>query len=190
MEQSPITGLTMVDEQSATGNIATLYDNIRRGMEIPFVPNIFKAQSPSGRIAEGVWEAFSKFVGQTTLPASLASMIGFSVAAANNCTYCNSLHKVSCRTIGIDDDTLTALSSDLGALTPERIQEIISFAVKVGSDPQSLEKADYDRVRDQGVSDDEIMEIITVAAWATFSDRLADALKVDLDDAFKDALRT
>ena len=187
--QHAITGLQIVDEQSATGDIANLYDNIRRGMEIPFVPNIFKGPTASPRIAEGIWEAFAKIVAQTSLPASLSAMIGYSVSAANGCNYCNSLHKVSCRTLGVDEDTLNALGDDLGALTPERIQEIIAFAVKVGTDPQLLEKADYDRVREQGVSDEEIVEIVTLASWSTFADRMADAFKVDLDDAFKEALQ-
>ena len=54
--QHAITGLKIVDEQSATGDIANLYDNIRRGMEIPFVPNLFKGPTASPRIAEGLWD--------------------------------------------------------------------------------------------------------------------------------------
>ncbi len=155
---------------------------------MPFVINLFKASAGSPRILKGLWAAYATLIGQTTLPASLASMIGFAVSAANKCDYCNSLHTVACRTIGIDDDMLTAINSDLEALTPQRVQEIIRFAVKAATSPQDLVEADYERVRDQGISDEEIAEIVIVAAWATFTDRIADSLKIGIDVQVRQAL--
>ncbi len=188
MDRIPISGLPDQDEQQATGDVARIFEDMRREMDMPFVTNLFKTLALSPRILEGTWEMYRRVGLQTTLPQSLASMINFSVSAANNCHYCNSLHTVICKMVGIDDDTLTALNSDLEALAPQRVREVVKFAVKVGTDPQSLTTDDYDRLRDQGISDEEILEIIMLAAWGTFADRIADSLKVVLEPAFKQAL--
>lgn len=189
MRTLPVSGIQVLDEQEATGDAARVFDDLKREMEIPFVPNIFKVHASSPRLLEALWEAYRRIVLQTTLPATLVSMIGYAVSAANKCNYCNSLYKVSCRTLGIDDDTLAALGGDLWTLSPRRVQEIISFAVKAGTDPANLTEADYDRVREQGVTDEELMDIIAMSAYSTFADRLADSLKIDLDSVFVEALQ-
>lgn len=188
MERIAISNMPLMDESEATGQVAQVFDDIKRELEMPFVTNILKAPGVSPNVLSGLWDAFRQISVQTSLPASLAGMINYSVSAANKCHYCNSLHTVVCKTIGIDDETLQALSSDLEALAPQRVQEIIRFAVKCGTDPQSLTESDYDRVRDQGVSDEEMMEIIALSAWATMADRIADSLKIKLDQPFAQAL--
>ncbi len=190
MQTLPVSGIQVIDEQEATGDTARVFDEIKREMEIPFVPNIFKVPATSPRILEAIWEAYRRIVLQTSLPATLASMIGYAVSAANKCNYCNSLHKINCRALGVDDDTLAALGGDLLTLSPRRVQEIIGFAVKAGTDPINLTQADYDRVREQGISDEELMDIVALSAWATFADRIADSLKIELDSVFVEALQS
>jgi alkylhydroperoxidase family enzyme len=73
---------------------------------------------------------------------------------------------------------LEALVSNLDAVNPKRTQEIIKFAVKCALEPQTLVESDYDRIRDQGVSEEELVEIIGWAALAMYNDTLADAMKL------------
>ena len=120
---------------------------------------------------------------------SLASMIMFSIASAKNCQYCSAVHQVTCKTLGVDEETLTALAGHLETLAPRRVQEIVKFAIKCAMDPQSLSAADYDAVRDQGIGDDELMEIIALAALANYLDTLADGMKIEVDSVFKEALQ-
>jgi alkylhydroperoxidase family enzyme len=93
-----------------------------------------------------------------------------------------------CRTMGIDGDMLSALVQDLGNVTPERIRAIIAFALKAASSPQEMEAADFDRLRDQGVTDEEIMEIILVAAMSRYTNTLSDVLQIDVDPAVTETL--
>jgi len=78
--------------------------------------------------------------------------------------------------------------SGLAALAPQRVWAIVKSAQKVSADPQSLQAADYDDVRAQGVSDKEIMDIITLAALGNYLDTVVDAMKIQVDDVFKEAL--
>lgn len=183
---NPVPG---IDENAATGEVSEIYDEIRREMGIPFVPNIDKALANSPRVLEGTWRALQKIFLQTSLPTSLAAMILYTVASANKCNYCGSIHKVTCRTTGIDEDTLAALESNLSALAPERTQAIVEFARKCAENPHSVTDADYEKVRAQGIGDEEIIDIIALAALGNYLDTIADALKVDVDEAIAEALR-
>jgi uncharacterized peroxidase-related enzyme len=188
MSYVPANGLPFIEEDQATGEVADLYTALKRDMEVPIVPNFFKAMASSPNIltfAYKYWMASTEYV---TLPQSLVSMILYTIAAHNNCLYCKANHELTCRTLGIDEDTLDKLVKDLDNLTPERIRTIIDFAVKVSQRTRMLERADFERLREEGVTDGEIVEIIIIAAMGNFNDTVADALQVDVDNMIAEAL--
>jgi alkylhydroperoxidase family enzyme len=47
---------------------------------------------------------------------------------------------------------------------------------------------DFDRVREQGITDEELVEIILVAAAANYVDTLADTFKIEVDPMVTEAL--
>ena len=177
--------LQIMDESAADGEVAEVFDEIKRVMEIPFVPNLLRSQGLAANALKGIWGALSNVFLKTSLPMSLAAMILYTIAAQRNCVYCSAVHKMTCKTVGIDEDTLAALENDLEALTPKRVQQIVSFAKKCANRPQTITEDDYDQVRAEGVSDEEIVEIISLAALGNYLDTLADAIRVDVDDVFK-----
>ena len=188
MTNSPISGLPLIEESEASSQTAELYDSIKEVMELPFVPNIHKSIGAAPNALAGTWGAVRNIFLGTSLPMSLASMILFSIASAKNCQYCSAVHQLTCTTLGVEEDTLAALQDDLSAVAPERVQAIVSFAVKCAMDPQGLAAGDYDAVRRQGVSDEEIIEVISLAGLGNYLDTMADALKVEVDSVIRDAL--
>ncbi len=186
MVQVAVSDFTVFEEQDATGEVAEVFDDIKKTLGIPFVTALFKQTGMAPNVAVGTWTVFKRIFGGTSLPASLATMILYSIAAAKNCQYCATIHQATCRTLGVDEQTLAALDSDLEALAPRRVQAIIKFAQKCALEPQNLVQEDYTTVRDQGVSDEELMEIIGLAALGNFADTLADAVKIDVDEVFKE----
>ena len=183
-----ISPLPLVEEAEASPEVTQSFDDIKRVLEIPFVPNIHRTVANSPTALAGTWEALRNIFLQTNLPLSLASMILFSIAAAKKCQYCSAVHQVTCKTLGVDEDTLAALDGNLESLAPQRVQTIVKFAQKCALDPQSLEAADYESVRTQGISDQELMEIIALAALGNFLDTLAEGMKVEVDSVFTEAL--
>ncbi len=174
--------LSSIQESEASGEVAPIYEEIQRELGIPFVPNIDKALA-------GKWQLFRHVFLGTSLPTSLAAMILYTVAAANKCVYCGSIHKVTCRTVGVDEETLAALDSNLAGLSPRRVQAIVSFAKKCATDRHSLGDADYEKLREQGISDEEIVEIVSLAALGNYLDTIADSLKLEVDEAIAQALQ-
>ena len=181
-------GLPYIEEDEATGEVADMYEQWKRDFQVPYVPNFLKAMASSPEMlafSHTYWmAAFTNF----TLPQSLISMIQYTIATRNNCLYCSANHEVSCRTLGVDEETLDKLIHDLDNLHPERIRAIIDFAWKASQHAQGLTRKDFDKLREQGVTDSEIVEIIVIAAMGNLNDTIADALKIDVDNVIAQAL--
>lgn len=175
-------GLKMVEEHEATGDVSHLYDTIKREFQLPHVPNIFKAIAMSPGSLKFYVDAMRSMYAYLTLPESLIAMICFTVAKNSDCVYCTATNEVMCRKLGVDEATLSALSDDLEDIQPERLRAIIKFAVKASQNAQDLSPEDYDKLRAFGISNDEILQIRFVAALAVFSDIVADALKIEVDE--------
>jgi uncharacterized peroxidase-related enzyme len=182
------TGVPFLEENEAVGEVAELYDEIKSVLQSPFVPNIMKAIAVSAPALKIYWLLFKNATAYLTLPESLVSMISYTVAQNNNCRYCSTNYELSCRVLGIDEQTLAALVEDLGNVTPERVRAIIEFAVMVARHPQGLVAADYDALRQYGITDAEIVEIILIAAATSFGNIISDALKVPVEQEVISAL--
>jgi uncharacterized peroxidase-related enzyme len=183
-----VSQLPQIEEIDATAEVAEIYDDIRRELEIPFVPNIDKTLAIAPNMLRGEWEVLRNVFLKTSLPTSLAAMILFSISAANKCGYCGPMMKVTCMTLGVDAETLESLDNDLESLSPRRVQVIVKFAKKCAMDRANLTAQDFDEVRAQGISDAEIMEVISLAALTNYLNTIADSLKVDVEDAILAAL--
>jgi uncharacterized peroxidase-related enzyme len=181
-------GLPIIEENEATDEIAEIFDEVKRELQIPFVPNSFKVLATSPDMLAFFWKIWHAYFEYTTLPQSLVTMIHYTIATKNNCTYCSANNEFACRTLGVDEETLDNLVKDLGSVTPQRIQTIIEFALKVAKDAQGLVRADYEKVRNQGVTDGELVEIMVIASFAKFLDTLADAVQLEVEPVIKQAL--
>jgi uncharacterized peroxidase-related enzyme len=178
MKYLPISKLPMMEEAEAAGEVAELFDKIRREQGTPSVgiADLAAAISPATLISGT--RLFHDFMQRTTLPPALLFMIHYTISSARKCQWCSGSFKHACRSVGVDEEMLEALVRDLDAVAPKRTQEIIKFAVRCALDPQGLTEADYNRVRDQGLSEEELVEIIGWAAIAMYNDTVADAMKL------------
>lgn len=188
MKSLPISDLQPIEEADATGDVAQLYADLKRDLNIPFVPNMMTTLAVSQASVAAGWGLYGNFVRQTTLPRALQAMILYTVAESRDCEYCAAQNEFACRTLGVDDETLRALVEDLESVSPERIQAIIAFALKVSHSPLDVDEKDYERLRGMGITDEEIVDIAVNAAMATFFDILADSLKVGVEPVIAEGL--
>lgn len=184
----PVSGLPMIAEVEATGTVAELYDRVRRFLQVPNVPSMMRGLSVSPGAFECYLEMNRLFFEKISLPQSLVAMILYAVAKTSNCTYCSAGNEWLCRTLGIDDTLLSAIFEDLKTVRPERLQAIMGFAIRATHDPQGMVEADYEGLRNEGVSDAEIVEIILTVSVAKMSDSMADLLKIEVDESVATAL--
>jgi len=188
MKYLPESNLQPVEEEEATGIAAQVYADIKRDLQYPYVPNMIKTLAVSPAALIGGWGLYSGFLLNTTLPRALTAMILFTVAESRDCEYCSASNEFACRNLGVNEEMLSALAQDLDNVSPKRIRDVIAFAVKVAHDPQGLDAADFERLREHGITDEELVEIAVNAAMATFFDILADTFKIEVDPAVAQGL--
>jgi uncharacterized peroxidase-related enzyme len=170
-------------EGEVSGEVTEIYEDIKRGMQLPFVPNFYTALSSSPSGLAMLWQMNRAYENNMTLPQSLTAMINYIIATESYCEYCSSAYEMNCRTLGIDEDVLEMLLKDLENVNPRRIKVIIEFALKAAKYPQELSVEDFDKVRAEGITDQELIEIVMVSAYTVLTDIVADALKIEVDPA-------
>lgn len=188
MRYLPVSGFPIIDPEDADPELARHYLEVQQETDLPFVPSWAKLIVVSPDSMEIYMEMYRAFKRNITLPEALVPMILYAIANARDCIYCTATNELYCRTLGVDEETLEKMANDLGNVNPRRLRAIIEFALQCAFDSQGLTAADYERVREQGISDDEMAQIIFLAALANFNDTLADSFKIEVEPIVLEAL--
>lgn len=142
---------------------------------IGFVPNVFRAYAfRPDRLR--LWFAHFKALHEPTanLDAADREMIAVVVSMANGCLYCLVAHGAALREAlgdGVLGDRITYDWRRAG-LDPRR-DAICAFAEKLTLRPREVEEADLQRLRDVGLTDEEVWDVAEVAAMYNFTNRMA-----------------
>ena len=142
---------------------------------VGFVPNVFRTYAwRSERFR--AWFAHFKTVMEGTegLSAREREMISVAVSMANGCLYCLVAHGAALREASDDKVEADRITLDYRrADLTSRERAMLDYAVKVTTDPLSCEEADIEALRAEGFTDEDIWDIIEVAATFNFTNRLA-----------------
>ena len=176
--------LPMTEESAAQGVVAEVFSAFRTTKGTPFVPNFFKTLANSPTVAQGTWNVYRDVGHYGKVPKSIKEMLFVAISQARNCKYCEAAHLAICRLFGVDRETLETLTRDLNALKPGRTRDVIRFGIKVALTPQAVAQADYDGLRDHGLTDEEIVEVIGMAAFSVYATIVADSTRVEIDSGF------
>ena len=101
-------------------------------------------------------------------------MIVVAVSAANGCMYCVVAHGAILRIraknpLIADQVAINYRKADIDA----RERAMLDFAMKVSTNSRAVEDADFEPLRAQGFSDDDIWDIAAIAAFFNLSNRMA-----------------
>ena len=87
-----------------------------------------------------------------------------------------------------DDALVEAVSSDYtGADLGAADRRMLDFAAKLTRTPHKMEKADVEGLRELGFDDLAVHDIVVVASYYAFVNRVADGLGVELEPSWDDA---
>ncbi len=109
-------------------------------------------------------------------------MIGMTIAMQNDCRYCKVAHTNALEAMGVPTEVIQSCASDpkLTHVPPPQ-RAILQFALKTARNPKSVTDDDFQTLRNQGLSDGEIMEVIMMAASTNFIDLWADMSRIQVD---------
>jgi alkylhydroperoxidase family enzyme len=181
MEYMKVNQLPIVDETDAEGDVAKVFEEYKRVMEIPYVPNMLKGLAPSPAALSIHWELIKSLMNHTTFPETVLYIILYSIAKSRDNDYTSGNNELSCRTLGIEESTISTLVENIDNVGPERVREIVKFALEVSKDPNGLTAEAFERVRESGVTDDELIEMIQIAAISNYLETIARALEISMD---------
>lgn len=98
---------------------------------------------------------------------------------------------------GLVEAVLEGPESGSGSVTqyPEspkldgRLRAILHYAVKLTRTPGEVEEADLAPLREAGLDDRAILDVVQVTAYYNYVNRMADGLGVELEEGWPDAER-
>ena len=143
-----------------------------------FVPNVLRvfALRPSHLLA---WTAHydELMKGESELTRAEREMIAVVVSVANDCAYCIAAHSAALRKLTGDPALADQIAADHRAADiTDRMKAALDYSLKLTRTPELMVEADTQGLRDEGWSDESVMDIAEVAAMFNFSNRLASGL--------------
>jgi uncharacterized peroxidase-related enzyme len=103
-------------------------------------------------------------------------------ARALRSTYCLAAHSKFLRDDVGDETTLRAIVDDPSLAALEATDRaVMEFATLVARDASAVTQADVQHLRDQGLADADIVDVVFAAAARTFFTKVLDALGVQAD---------
>jgi uncharacterized peroxidase-related enzyme len=119
------------------------------------------------------------------LPIRERELIAVVVSSTNGCGLCE-IHHTAALGDALDDKIKArrvALDHHLAPLTP-REHALVDLAHKVTTDPKSVKPGDFDRLRDAGLDDEDILEAVETSAWFNHTNRIFISLGVIPDEKY------
>jgi uncharacterized peroxidase-related enzyme len=155
--------------------MAGYFDKCRE--KLGFVPNVLKAYA----FDNAKLEAFVAMYNDLMLaPSGLSKlereMIAVAVSSANRCYYCLVAHGAAVRALSGDPALGELLVMNYRAAPlDERQRAMLDFAVKLTTEPWTVDEGDREALRRAGFSERDIWDIAAVAGFFNMSNRIASA---------------
>jgi uncharacterized peroxidase-related enzyme len=164
--------------------VVEVYNDFKRRMGFPEAPNFIKTQGHSLAATRGSWGLVKNVLVEGLLPRTLKEMMFVAISESRGCRYCAAAHLACCRMLGVEPGVLEELIANVSEISPAKVRDIIVFGLKCARDPRSLDSQDFQGMRAHGLSQSEIMEVISMAALAVYANTIADATGMAPDAMF------
>ncbi|MDQ8027623.1 MAG: peroxidase-related enzyme [Brevundimonas sp.] len=168
--------INLVDPAEATGEARDALSQIKSAFGV--TPNMFRAAANSPAALKSMWGAFGA-LGGGVLDAKLGEQIAVAIADIDRCDYCLSAHTLLGQKAGATAQEMA--EAQAGRSADPRTAAVLAFAVKVVRDRAQISDADVSALREQGLDDEAIVEVIAHIALNLFTNYLNVALDVPVD---------
>ncbi len=79
--------IEMIEEEEATGKVKEIYDEIKRSLDIDFVPNMYKVMGHKPEFLEAQWRKTQAVMKVGKLDSLTKEIIAVAVSAVSGCDY-------------------------------------------------------------------------------------------------------
>ena len=166
----------VVNPQTATGAAKDLLDAVQAQLGI--TPNFIRVLANSPKSLEGFLGLYGA-LGGISLDKAMQERIALAVAEGNGCQYCVSAHTAIGRGAGLSDEEMVL--NRTGDSKEAKAAAVLALAKALNANLGDLTTGEFDAARAAGLSDAEIVEVITVVALNVFTNILGKATQVEID---------
>lgn len=111
------------------------------------------------------------------LPRAERELGAIGASIVNRCIYCTAVHASRYNQLTKTTETVERIfAKEEAALLPPREAAIFSFAVKLSKTPSEAEDTDVEALREVGLSDEEILDLVLSASLFGWANRLMHTL--------------
>ena len=172
-----MTRLTALSPDQATGKTKELFTAIEG--KLGMVPNMMRTMGNSPSFLKGYLD-LSGALASGSLGAKTGELIALTVAESNNCDYCLSAHTyIGANLVKIDNDSLDAARS--GNSTDAKTDAVLKFAQTLLSKKGLVSDADVTEVKNAGVTEGEVGEIVGHVALNVLTNYFNNTAKTKID---------
>ena len=166
----------VVNPQTATGAAKDLLDAVQAQLGI--TPNFIRVLANSPKSLEGFLGLYGA-LGGISLDKAMQERIALAVAEGNGCQYCVSAHTAIGRGAGLSNEEMAL--NRAGDSNEAKAATVLALAKALNANLGDLTTGEFDAARAAGLSDAEIVEVITVVALNVFTNILGKATQVEID---------
>lgn len=166
----------VIHPQNATGETKALLDAVQAKLGV--TPNFIRVLANSPKALEGFLGLYGA-LGEASIDTAMRERIALAVAEGNSCQYCVSAHTAIGRHAGLSNEEMA--QNRKGTSSDARAAAIVAFARALNDNLGEITAGEFDAARQAGLTDAEIVEIISVVALNLFTNILGKATRVEID---------
>ncbi len=168
--------ITPIDVAAATGETRALLDGVKAKLGV--VPNLVRvlATAPAALAA---YVGFSGALAKGALDGRTKERIALATAEVNGCDYCLAAHSFIGAKVGLDAKEIAAART--GASADPRAAAIARFARTVAETRGQVTDADLAAVRAAGLTDGEIVEVVSHVALNVLTNFVNNVARTEVD---------
>lgn len=171
-----MTRLNPVNRSTADAKTTQMLDGVEKKLGI--LPNMISTMAQSNAAANAYLGASNALAGGL-LPATVREQIALTVGEANNCSYCVAAHSAIGVRAGLDKQAL--IDSRMARDGDQKINAILQFTKQVVESRGEVSDSDVAQLKDHGVSQGEIAEVIAHVALNIYTNYFNKVAATEID---------
>lgn len=166
------------DESAVGDDVADWYEKQRAAWG--YLPNYAPAFASRPDVAQA-WSTLNNTI-RGHMDRRRYELATIAAARAYRNTYCMAAHSAFLRDDCGDESTMRAVAADPSGANLDAVDRaVMDLATQVALDASSITAADVQQLRDHGLDDPEIVDVVLAAAARGFFTKVLDALGVQAD---------
>lgn len=180
----------IIEYNSASKEVQSIYDDAMQTLQLPFVLNWFKCQGNNATLLKGNWAKLKHTLMEGEVPNVLKQLIIYNVSKLRGCQYCAHAHGVFANSMASmlsEDPDFTPTEDMDSPHIPSSYKAAISVVTKAALHPQQMDDSDFEKLREAGFSDSETQELMAQADLVNMLNTIADISGIKVDNELMEA---